>query len=130
MANFNCNKTLLGGRITADPELKTTTSGVAVCSFSIAVNRKNKDGEQITDFINCSAWRNTAVFVSKYFKKGSSIFVEGSIQTRTWEDENKNKRYSTEVVVDEVRFVDSKSSEASPSAPKLEELSPDEGIPF
>ena len=129
MANFNLNKAILGGRITADPELKTTASGVAVCSFSIAVNRKNKDGDQLTDFINCSAWRNTAVFISKYFKKGSSICVEGFIQTRTWEDENKNKRYSTEVVVDEAHFVDSKGSD-TPSGPNLEELPDGEPIPF
>lgn len=129
MANFNFNKVILGGRITADPELKTTASGIAVCSFSIVVNRKNKDGEQLTDFIDCSAWRNTAAFISKYFKKGSSICVEGFIQTRTWEDEKKNKRYSTEVVVDEVHFVDSKGSNTTPT-PNLKELPDGEPLPF
>ena len=93
MANFNLNKVILGGRITADPELKKTDSGIAVCSFSLAINRKNKDGEQQTDFVNCVAWRKTAEFVAQYFKKGSCICIVGSIQTRTWTDNDNNKRY-------------------------------------
>lgn len=110
MANFNLNKVILGGRLTADPELKQTPSGVSVCQFSIAINRKyQKDKEQQTaDFINCQAWRSTAEFVCKYFRKGSSICVSGSIQTRSWTDQQNNKRYTTEVVVDEAMFVDSK----------------------
>ena len=108
MANFNFNKTILGGRMTADPELKTTPSGVSVTSFSIAVKRKNTK-EDKTDFINCIAWRGTAEFIQKYFSKGSSICVVGNLQTRTWEDGNGNKRYATEVIVEEASFVDSKS---------------------
>lgn len=142
MANFNLNKAILGGRLTADVELKQTPSGVPVCSFSIAVNRRHsKDTEQQTDFINCVAWRNTADFISKYFHKGSSLCVVGSVQTRNWTDNNGQKRYATEVVVDEAMFVDSKSEggQAAPSIPEytattpmpnLEEVPNDEDLPF
>ncbi len=129
MANFNFNRVILGGRITADPELKATAAGIPVCSFSVAVNRKGKDGEQKTDFIDCQAWRTTAQFVSRFFKKGGSICLVGSIQVRSWDDKDGNKRYSTEVVVDEAYFVDSKSSNTPPS-PKLEEVPNNEDIPF
>ena len=108
MANFNFNKTILGGRLTADPELKTTPNGVSVTSFSIAVTRKGTKDDPKTDFINCVAWRGTAEFIQKYFSKGSSICVVGNLQTRTWEDGNGNKRYATEVIVEEASFVDSK----------------------
>lgn len=110
MANFSFNKVILGGRLTSDVELKQTTSGVSVCSFGIAVNRKYaKDGEQQADFINCQAWRGTAEFISKYFRKGSSLCVTGSIQVRKWQDNQGNNRYATEVVVDEAMFVDSRN---------------------
>jgi len=115
MANLNLNKVILGGRLTAEPELKQTPSGVMVLSFSIAVNRryqsKTEDGsmaQQQADFINCVAWRERAEFISRYFHKGSSICVIGQIQTRSWNDQQGNKRYATEVVVDETLFVDSK----------------------
>lgn len=94
MANFNLNKVILGGRLTAAPELKSTQSGVMVLSFSIAVARraapKKEDGtkgEAVSDFINCVAWRERAEFIAKYFKKGSSICVVGSIQTRSYQDQ-------------------------------------------
>ena len=110
MSNFNFNKVILGGRLTADVELKQTPLGVSVCSFSLAVNRKySKDGNQETDFINCQAWRNTSEFIARYFKKGSSICVVGSIQNRSWTDQNGQKRYATEVIVDEAMFVDGKN---------------------
>lgn len=115
MANLNLNKVVLAGRLTADPELKQTQSGISVLSFSIAVNRrysgKNADGQQAqqqTDFINLVAWRQTAEFISRYFHKGSSICVTGSIQVRPWQDQQGQKRTSTEVIVDEAMFVDSK----------------------
>lgn len=95
MANFNFNKAIIGGRITADPELKTTPAGVPVTSFSVAVNRRfgGKNGEETpTDFINVTAWRQQAEFITRYFKKGSSICIVGSIQTRTWTDQQGNKR--------------------------------------
>lgn len=110
MSNLNFNKVILGGRLTADVELKATPSGVCVATFFVAVNRRaSKDVESKADFINCVAWRNTAEFVSRYFKKGSSILVVGTIQNRSWTDNNGNKRYATDVVVDEVNFVDAKS---------------------
>lgn len=122
MANFNLNEVILGGRLTAEPELKQTPTGTMVLSFSIAVNRKAKaksaDGQPaqaIADFINCVAWQQTAEFISRYFHKGSSICIVGHIQTRTWDDQQGNKRYATEVVADEVHFVDSKSE--APGAP-------------
>lgn len=111
MANFNFNKVILGGRLTANPEVKQTQTGVPVCTFSVAVNRKYaKEGQaQEVDFISCTAWRQTAEFLGKYFKKGSSICVVGSIQVRSWTDSNNQKRYATDVMVDEVLFVDSKN---------------------
>jgi len=150
MANFNFNKVILGGRLTADPELKTTTSGIVVTSFSIAVTRrfaKNAEGQanQQSDFINCVAWRNQAEFITRYFRKGSSICITGSLQTRTWTDQQNNNRYVTEVVVDEVNFVDSKSENSSyqnssdnfgapsystDSAPDFEVISGDQDLPF
>ena len=153
------NKVILMGRLTRDPELKYTPSNVAVCSFSIAVDRRYaRPGEQRqADFINIVAWRNTAEFVSKYFRKGSSIVVVGSIQTRDYTDQQGNKRYATEVVADEVSFGASKGDSqpqntafagmgdfgsapaysapasapaAQPAAPKFEEISGDEDLPF
>ena len=138
MANFNFNKVILGGRLTADTELKQTPSGIAVCSFTLAVNKRyTKEGEQQqTDFINCVAWRNTAEFINRYFKKGSSLCIVGSIQTRTWTDQNNQKRYATEVMVDEALFVDGKNDNGQAPAntaqvePKFEELSEDDDLPF
>ncbi|MBQ1847144.1 MAG: single-stranded DNA-binding protein [Clostridia bacterium] len=112
MANFNFNKVILGGRLTADPELKKTQNGdISVCSFTIAVNRRfSRANEQPqADFINCVAWRQQAELLAKYFRKGSSVCVVGSIQTRSWTDNQGAKRYATEVIVDEIQFVDSKS---------------------
>ena len=108
MANFNLNKVILGGRLTADPELKTTPSGISVCSFCVAVNRdyKGPDGKYQADFINVTAWRGTAEFVSRYFRKASSICVVGSIQTRTWVDQAGQKRFGVDIVAEEARFVD------------------------
>lgn len=111
MANFNFNEVIIGGRLTEDPELKVTTSGISVTSFTIAVNRRNfgkNDGKQTADFFNVTAWRNTAEFITKYFRKASSICVRGSLQTRTWQDTNGNKRFATEIVADEAFFVDAK----------------------
>ena len=112
MANFNFNKVILGGRLTADPELKTTPSGISVTSFTVAVNRRygGKAGEEAqADFFNVTAWRQTAEFITRYFRKASSICIMGSIQTRTWIDQNGQKRFATEIVADEAYFVDTKS---------------------
>ena len=155
MANFNLNKVILGGRITADPELKTTPSGISVTSFTVAVNRrfvsKSSDDQQPqADFINVTAWRQTAEFITRYFKKASSICIVGTIQTRKWQDQQGQNRYATEVVADEAYFVDSKGegpaaggasyvpdnygapafSNTPASAPKFEEIKDDEELPF
>lgn len=122
MANFNINKVILGGRITADIDLKATPNGVAVAQFSIAINRRGKDAQ--TDFINCVAWRQTAEFISKYFSKGSSICVVGELQKRTYTDKNGAKRDITEVIITEALFVDSKND-----AQGVETASPNNYIP-
>ena len=112
MANFNFNKVILGGRMTADPELKTTPSGIAVTTFTVAVNRRfggKNEGEAQADFFNVTAWRATAEFICKYFKKASSICVMGSLQTRSWVDKDGQKRYATEIVADEAYFVDAQA---------------------
>lgn len=137
MANLNLNKVILGGRLTADAELKQTPQGVSVTTFSIAVNRRGKEAQ--TDFINCNAWRQTAETICKYFKKGSSICISGQIQVRSWQDQQGNKRYATEIVADEVYFVDSKADNQASiptepafqqQAPKFEEIAEDDTLPF
>lgn len=108
------NLVVITGRLTADPELKTTQSGISVTSFSVAVNRPYRTGEeQQTDFINVVAWRKTAEFIAKYFKKGNMIGIEGSIQTRKYTDKNGNNRTAFEVVVNNAQFVESKRDSAA-----------------
>lgn len=135
MANLNLNKTILGGRLTATPELKQTTNGTSVCSFSLAISRSKEE----TDFIDCVAWKQTAEFIAKYFKKGSSLLIEGSLRKRAWTDKNGEKRYATEVIVDKGYFVDSKNESEQPSeayvpdaytTPQFEEVSDEDGLPF
>ena len=151
MSALNFNQAILAGRLTADPELKTTQSGISVTQFTVAVSRpKRKDDNTDTaDFISCVAWKERAELVTKYFRKGSAIMVIGQIQTRTWTDNNNQKRYATEVLVDNIRFVDSKADAAQKSptangntgapsyipdaykAPNFEEVSADDGdLPF
>ncbi|MBQ8621285.1 MAG: single-stranded DNA-binding protein [Oscillospiraceae bacterium] len=108
----------LMGRLTRDPELRRTGSGIAVASFSVAVDRDfggRDGGEKETDFIDCVAWRSTGEFVSKYFTKGSMIVVSGRLQIRSWTDKEGNKRRSAEVVADNVYFGESKRSSESNS---------------
>ena len=106
------------GRLTADPELKTTQSGISVTSFSVAVNRPYRTGEeQQTDFINVVAWRKTAEFIAKYFKKGNMIGIEGSIQTRKYTDRDGNSRVAFEVLASNVQFVESKRSNTDVNIP-------------
>ncbi len=140
MATLNLNEVILVGRMTADPELRQTQNGIPVTSFNIAVNRRHqKDKEQETDFITVVAWRQTAEFICKYFHKGSSICIKGSIQTRNYPTDSGDKRYVTEVLADEAKFVDSKSegNTASTPAPEyapvsagFEEIPNDEDLPF
>ena len=113
------NRIILMGRLTRDPELRRTSSGTAVTSFSMAVDRdfKSQSGEKETDFIDIVAWRNTAEFVSKYFTKGRMAVVEGRLQIRDWTDKEGGKRRSAEVIADNVYFGDSKPKEdGAPSA--------------
>ena len=148
MAAFN--KVILIGNLVADPELKQTQTGIAVTSFTIAVGRKfsRDSSQQQTDFINIVCWRNTAEFVTKYFSKGKSILVCGSLQTRNWTDQQGQKHYITEVVADEVSFVERKSDSVSGAAAPMmnnaepapysnaskdtdfEEMATDEDLPF
>ena len=111
------NKAILMGRLVADPELKQTTSNIAVCKFTIAINRPfvPKDGgERQSDFINIVVWRNTAEFVSKYFTKGKMIIVEGALRNNNYTDKDGVKHYSLEVHADNVSFGgDKKSDDAS-----------------
>lgn len=102
------NIVILKGRLTKDPEIKITTNDAKVCTFSIAVNRRfSKENE--ADFINCTAWRQTAEFIHKYFKKGQEICINGSLQVRKWEDKNGNTRYATDIIVDNAEFCGSKN---------------------
>ena len=105
------NHITIMGRLTRDPELRRTGSGIAVASFTVAVDRdfsSKEGGEKETDFIDCVAWRNTGEFVSKYFTKGRMIVVSGRLQIRNWNDKDGNKRRSAEVVADSCYFGDSK----------------------
>ena len=127
------NKAFINGRLTRDPELRTTQNQVAVATFTVAVDRKFKDqnGERQADFINVVAWRERADFVSKYFHKGSKIIVMGSIQTRTYEDKDGNKRTATEIIADDVEFGESKQANA-PAAESFDPLpdDADTSLPF
>lgn len=108
------NKVILMGRLVRDPELNQTTNGIAVCRFTVAVNRPyQKDKEQQADFINVTAWRGTAEFVSKYFNKGSMIIVEGKLQNNDYTDKEGVKHYSMQVVADNVNFGGGKSDNTS-----------------
>ena len=109
------NKVILTGRLTATHELKTTTGGISVTTFSIAVQRqyKSADGSYPTDFINIVAWRSTAEFITRFFEKGQLIAIVGSIQTRNYEDKTGAKRTAVEVVADEAQFVESKRDAAA-----------------
>ena len=123
------NKSILIGRLTADPELRQTQSGIASCRFTIAVNRKykNDNGEYEADFITCVAWRQTAEFVSKYFTKGKMIAVEGTLHTGSYQDKNYPdvKHYTTDVYVDNVEFCGDKGgSSTAPAAGPSQSYTP------
>ena len=132
------NKVFLMGNLTKEPEFKTTASGTSVATFSIAVGRRfAKQGDEVTaDFFNIVAWKKTAEFVSQYFTKGSSIVVIGTVQNRSWTDNNGQKRYTTEIIADECYFAGNKETneqtETQPTstAPQFEELSTEEDLPF
>lgn len=120
------NKVILMGRLTASPELKTTSSGTSVTSFCLAVERNFADkstGKRAADFINIVAWRGTAELICKYFAKGRLIALEGSIQTRSYEDKNGNKRTAFEVIADNVYFTGEQRDVASKSPTASNEAS-------
>lgn len=129
------NHIVLMGRLTRDPELRRTNNGTAVAGFSLAVDRDYADkesGEKGVDFIDIVAWRGTAEFVSKYFAKGRMAVVDGRLQIRQWTDKNGNKRYTAEVVANNVYFGDSKKENAAQAnSPEFVELDDEDGdIPF
>lgn len=135
---MNINKVILMGRLTADPELKTANSGTSVVQFTVAVNRAYSKDEQKTDFIDCTAFNKKAEFLSKYFRKGSSVIVFGNIQIDPFTDKDGNKRKSTRIIVDELQFGESKQNKteeaeaAETVMPTFEELSLEEqgDLPF
>ena len=142
------NHVSIMGRLARDPELRTTTSGKSVVSFTIATDRNRKDanGQNQTDWIRMTAWEKTAEFICKYFQKGSMIAIDGRLQSKTYQDKNGNTRTDMEVVVEEVNFVGAKSasnadSNAQPAArqqptaqpqtaPQFEDVSDDPDLPF
>lgn len=132
---LNFNQITIAGRLTADPELKQTQSGISVTSFTVAVNRRAKKGEEaVADFLTCVAWRQTAEFITKFFRKGSAICVTGSLQTRKWQDQNGNNRVSYEILANEALFVENKDGGAPQAggAPANETFEPvdDDSLPF
>ncbi len=126
---LNC--AVLMGRLVADPELRTTANGTSVTSFRIAVDRSfvRQGEERQADFIDIVAWRQTAEFVTRYFHKGSMIAVQGSIQTRNYEDKNGNKRTAFEVVADNVSFCGSKAESGTGGAPAARAAAPAPAAP-
>lgn len=137
------NHIVIMGRMVRDPELRRTNSGVAVTSFTLAVERdfgKNEAGEKDTDFIDCVAWRNTGEFVAKYFTKGRMAVAEGRLQVRPWQDKDGNKRRTFEIVTNSVYFADSKRDGAGGAEPvggsypppgDYEQITDDDGpLPF
>lgn len=127
------NKVILTGRLTKDPELRHTGNQTPVCTFSVAVDNGYGENKH-TDFINCVAWNKTAEFVSKYFTKGKMIIVIGRISTRSWETQDGKRNYATEVIASEVSFGESKSAQATQTAPLDEDFEPldviDDDLPW
>lgn len=136
---MNLNKAILVGRLTNDPELRTTSGGQTVCSFGIATNRvwtdRNNQKQEKTEFHNIVLWQRLAEIASQYLKKGNLVLVEGRIQTRSWQDQSGNKRYKTEIVAENMQLAPKNMPRASfqqqgqQQAPKQQEQSPEEDIP-
>ena len=110
------NKAILKGRLTKDPEARTTQGGVNVCTFTLAVDRPHRDGNgnKVTDFLPCVAWRQTADFVAQYIHKGNQLLIEGSIQTRSYDAQDGSKRHVTEIVVDRAEFCETRQESPAP----------------
>ena len=128
------NKVYLIGNLTRDPEVSETSNGTALCRFSIAVNRSytDEDGEKIADYFNITTWRGQAETCGKYLKKGSKVAIIGSLQNRSYDDKDGNRRTVTDIVASEIEFLSSNRSEEAqaPEQMKLEEVSDDEPLPF
>jgi single-strand DNA-binding protein len=134
------NKVFLIGNLTRDPELRETPSGIAVCRFSIAVSRNytNEDGERQTDFFECTAWRGLGETIAKYTKKGKKVAVVGSVQLRSYEDNNGIKRTAVDIIVQDVEFLSPKDNDGEVEAqkptgrkkPTLQPMDDDSDIPF
>lgn len=125
------NKVIMAGRLTKDPELRQTTSGVSVASFAIAVNRmyKNADGSRTADFFNCTAWRTTGEFVCRNFHKGDGIVLCGSIENRQYQDSNGQNRFTTTIVVDSVEFGQGRAASQAEDSVDMEQVT-DDDLPF
>lgn len=128
------NKIIIMGRLVRDPELRKTQSDISVVSFTVAVDRDYKQGdEKIVDFIDCTAWRGTADFIARSFTKGRMICVDGSLNSRKWQDKDGNNRVSWEVQAQNVYFADSKRNDDGHSGgQQFKEVAEDEGgsLPF
>lgn len=137
------NKVYLIGNLTRDPEVSETSGGIALCRFGIAVNRNYSDsnGEKLTDFFNITVWRTLAENCGRYLKKGSKVAIVGSLQNRTYDDKEGNKRTVTDIVANEVEFLTSKSAmgdqnqdfepkSAPKKKPELEVMADDDQLPF
>lgn len=136
------NRIIIAGRLSKEPELKTTNSGTEVCNFTVAVDRRVKRGEEKkTDFIDCTAWGKSGAFVSTYFKKGDGITVDGRLESRKWQDNSGNNRVSWGVTCDNIEFPFGKSGGASSSfdpatfnnaipTPDFQAIGDDEEVPF
>jgi len=123
------NKWIGIGRLTKDPEIRSTATGMQVASFTLAVNRRFQKEDQKADFFNVTAWNKTAEFVGKYFTKGQQVAVVGRLENRSWEDNAGVKRYATDVIAEEVYFADSKKEEEWKPAEKIDILD-ESDLPF
>ena len=125
------NTITIMGRLTRDPEFRSTASGTSVTNFCVAVDRDFNHGEKQTDFIECVAWKHTAEFVSKYFRKGTLAVVNGRLNSRKWTDRDGNNRINWEVVVDNIYFGETKRNEAEYAPAEFEERDDSDGkLPF
>lgn len=139
MSNFSFNQVILGGRLSNDPDLRTTSSGISVCHFTLAVPRsRKKDEEPKTDFVSIVVWRQLAEFAAKYFQKGSACFVVGNLKNAHYTDKNNVKHYKDEVEAKDIRFIDAKSdrketeetTDETSDYPSLNDLSQNGDLPF
>ena len=140
MSCLNINEVRIAGRLVNDPEMKTTTNGTPVVSFRVAMNRPKRDEQtDEADFATVVAWKQRAEFVSKYFRKGMAIYIEGCLKSRTWDDQSGNKRYALEVLATRISFIDSKKDGSdvedipysfSQTEGNFEEIEGDDDFPF